>query len=83
MKKSNTEILSDYLVKYLNNGLSADYIAGFLGLESSTNENFQRILSILRDKWEEAPCDEEGPTKEQQLFIDSIVDSAAVALMQL
>lgn len=49
-----------------------------MGLEDN-EANHDRLNSFL-SRWDKADCDEEGPTKEQDKNLDSIIEEAVAEL---
>lgn len=71
----------DLLTGYSSNGISSSDIAGRLGLDNDLR--VAEILGQFQREWDNAPCDDEGATKEQDEYLDSILESAADKLLAL
>ena len=62
--------------------LSIDYFAHmitseefFLSCGIEENEDSNIILGEAQQAWDSAPCDQEGATKEQDVFLNSILEN--------
>ena len=68
----------DMLTAYAANSISGCDIAEKL------NKDEDEVFNILREfqkEWDEAPCDEDGPTREQDEHMDGILENYAQELM--
>lgn len=80
--------LQDQIVHYFNNALSSTEL-----IVSLTNREFQieleheiKIVEILvhyNTEYDNAPCDSEGATHYQELYIDRIVESCSKEIIEL
>lgn len=68
----------DMLTAYAANAISGCDIAEKLNKDEDEVFN---ILGEFQKEWDEAPCDEGGPTREQDAHIDEILENYAQELL--
>ena len=70
----------ELVLAYITNVRPAHEIANELGVDE---EKASLILNEASDAWDEADCDAEGPTTEQDKQLDAILGDAANELIAL
>lgn len=82
MKNTITQLeVCELLIDYSGNIISSSELADKIG--KTDNAEVANILKEFQREWDEAPCDEEGATKEQDAYIDSILENYANQLLAL
>ena len=76
------------MINFLSNAASSTAIinTAIRPLTSVSEEQEQKISDILdltQQEWEEADCDPEGATKEQNITLDKIIEDAANSIAEL
>lgn len=62
---------------------SIDSMLGLLGLSQDHYDEVGQIMSQFKIDWDNAECNPEGPTKEQDEFMDSLLLKAVEDLQGL
>jgi hypothetical protein len=69
------------LIDYFSNSISIDQIIENIGnLPSDKIESITQVIKESNQDWENAPCDDEGPTAEQNERLDEIVKIAVLKI---
>ncbi len=78
--KNKIKQVSELLVEYLSNMINTSDVAEKLSI---TEEKLEQILKDTQQDWEDADCDKEGATKEQEAKMDLILERAAEKIIRL
>jgi hypothetical protein len=78
MKNQVKSLLQDYIMDYYSNSITASKlietcISPYNTINSVQDEKIHEILIKSNIDWNNAPCDSEGATAEQDLFMDGII----------
>ena len=86
-RKQQIESLCELLVEYAANGIGGMTIIEFLGFDpdvvNDITDDIDNILSAFEEEWKDAPCNPEGATKTQDLFMDRLLSRTAKELLSI
>lgn len=71
----------DLLAHYAMNSINSSDVAEFLKIED--DNSVSEVLGEFQRDWDDAECDSEGPTSEQEKALDNIQDYFADKLIRL
>ena len=82
------EVVSNNVVDYFANSItSSDFVENHIRpITDVSEEQESKITDILSEynrDWDNADCDAEGATKEQDLELDSIIEKCAKAIVDV
>ena len=88
LKNKIEKTLEVEMINYLSNtsDSSTAIIEVLRPLTSVSEEQEQAITDILnltQQEWDDADCDDEGATKEQDAVLDKIIEDAACSIAEL
>lgn len=89
MKRKELKAAIDgYVVEYFANMISAEafidtHIKPYVPVNDEKAEKIRVILAEGAREWDAAPCDPEGASKEQNKFLDAIIDDVFVSIIRL
>ena len=88
LKNKIEKTLEVEMIEYLSNAKSSTEIVNEVirPLTSVSEEQEQAIADILlrtQQEWDDADCDDEGATKEQDVVLDKIIEDAAIEIAEL
>ena len=77
---NSTVLLADMIVSFFANCISADVIAEQFGKDANAVRD---ILFSAMKRYEDADCDDEGATSEQNAVMDKIIEETAEKILAL
>jgi hypothetical protein len=80
--------LQDQIGHYFNNALSSFELIILLmsreyKIELEDEINIVEILVHYNTEWDKAPCNPDGPTNQQEKYIDKILESCSMDIIKL
>lgn len=77
----NNTHLTNLLVEYAANSIESSEVLKQFNVECE--DSGMILLREFTQAWEAAPCDNEGPTQEQDKYLDAILEEYTEALLDV
>ena len=88
LKNKIEKTLEVEMINYLSNAKSEieiinEIIRPLTEVSEEQEQKISDILSLTQQEWDDADCDAEGATKEQNTALDKIIEDAAFSISEL
>ena len=88
LKNKIEKTLEVEMINYLSNAKSEieiinEIIRPLTEVSEEQEQKISDILSLTQQEWDDADCDAEGATKEQDVALDKIIEDAAFSISEL
>jgi len=81
IKKSIEANMINYA--FSSNALINEVIRPLTEVSEEQEQAIDDILCLTQQEWNDADCDAEGATKEQDVVLDKIIEDAAISIAEL
>jgi len=83
MKTTKEQKIGGVILSYFSNSINTFDLMKKLGLNGKTEDEVSEILKEAQKDWNDAPCDNEGATREQDAKLDLIIENTVTQLIQI
>lgn len=86
IKNQLTEVIENNLVEYFANSISSsrfidEFIRPITSVTEDQEEEIANIMAEANRDWDNAECDVEGATREQDILMDKILEKTASCII--